>query len=290
MGSVAFRIGPDGKKLFCTAGHLQPEDYASELYCGGWSDEEMKICGAPVGVVEESERMNEHFRRCRGVRPHIKGCPFDEKRKKITVEMLDRGGKGKTTEDIFNRITKDKKKREKPPKGGSYPPEGEIEPYPTVEECEEDERDIRTKKRPPQTVQELVMVLKSLNTTDYYADKRVIDQILDERTIATYRRMPIPEGKPFVITARKTLPNMYVQNRKNNQWVLVDYWTKKPNAYAPLVFVLTVTAAAKKKLYNLCLQEPAARVLIYAKFKRHPELKNTYVSDLVKAHMITVDT
>lgn len=287
MGSVAFRIGPDGKKIFCMAGHLQQEDCTSELYCGGWSDDEMKICGAPVGVVEKSERMNEHFRRSRGARPHIKGCPFDEKRKMITVEMLDRGGRGKTTEDIFNRITKDKKKREKPPKGGSHPPEGGIEPYPPVEECEEDEREIRTKKRHPQTVQELVMVLKSLNTTDYYADKRVFDQILDERTIAAYRGYSLPIGKPFIITTRKTSPYSYFL--ENNQWALVDYWSKSPNAKEPFVFIFTVTPGAKKKLYNLCQMDPAVKILVYAKFKRHPTLKNAYISELVKAQMITVD-
>ena len=284
MGCVAFRIGPDGQKTFCTAGHLQPEDYASKLYCGGWSDEEMRICGIPVGVIEESERMNEHFRRCRGVRPHIKGCPFDEKRKKITVEMLDRSGKGKTSEDIFHRLNKDKKKKPRPPKGSGHPHEGDIEPDTTEEEYEEDEREIRCKERPPQNVQELIMVLRSLKTSDYYADKLVFDQILDERTIEAYRGYSLPTGMPFIISARKTSPYLY--SLENNQWVLVDYWSKGPNAYEPFVFILTVTPGAKQKLYKLCQHDPAVKIQVYVKLKKHPTLPNTYISELVKAHMI----
>ena len=283
MADTAIMIDKEGIRTTVRAVCLKPEDYENDFVCAGIS-EEGSACEIPMSIISETERRKRHFgARCR---THINGCPFDEKRRKITVEMLDRSGKGKTTEDIFSRLNKDKPKKSRPPKGGSHPPEGEIEPDTTEEEYEEEEREIRSKERPPQTVQELVMILQSLDTKDYYADKLVFDQILDERTVAAYRRIPIPEGTPFVITVRKTLPYPYVQNLENNQWVLIDYWTKSINSYAPLVFILTVTAAAKKKLYNLCQHDPAVKIQVYVKLKKHPTLPNTYISELVKAHMI----
>jgi len=286
MGAVAFVIEEDGTIRNIFAARMKLEDRGKEMFCAGRIEEDGTICGTQVSFVEPTERKRGYFGAFSKNHPHRKGCQFDEKRKEITVEMLDRSGKGKTTEDVFSRLNKDKPKKPRPPKGDSHPPEGEIEPDTTEEEYEEEGRKIRSKERPPQTVQELVMILQSLDTKDYYADKLVFDQILDERTVAAYRRMPIPEGTPFVITVRKTLPYPYVQNLENNQWVLVDYWTKSPNSYTPLVFILTVTAAAKKKLYNLCQRDPVVKIQVYVKLKKHPTLPNTYISELVKAHMI----
>lgn len=288
MGEVAFVIEEDGTIRNIFASRMKPEDRGKEMFCAGRIEEDGTICGTQVSFVEPTERKRGYFGAFSKNHPHRKGCQFDEKRKEITVEMLDRSGKGKTIEDIFNRLNKDKQKKPRPPKGGSHPPEGEIEPDTTEEEYEEEEREIRSKERPPQNVQELAMVLKSLNIHDYYADKFVFDQILDARTIEAYRGYSLPTGKPFIITARKTSPYSYFL--ENNQWALVDYWSKEPNAYEPFVFILTVTPGAKQKLYNLCKLDPAAKILVYSKFKKHPTLKRTYISDVVKAHMITVDT
>lgn len=281
MADTAIMIDKEGIRTTVRAVCLKPEDYENNFVCAGIS-EEGAACEIPMSIISETERRKRHFgARCR---THINGCPFDEKRKKITVEMLDRSGKGKTTEDIFNRLNKDKQKKPRPPKGGSHPPEGEIEPDTPEEEYEEEEREIRSKERPPQTVQELVMILQSLDTKDHYAGSLVFDQILDARTIKAYRGYSLPTGKPFVITARKTSPYSYFLD--NNQWALVDYWSKGPNAYEPFVFILTVTPGAKQKLYNLCQHDPAVKIQVYVKLKKHPTLPNTYISELVKAHMI----
>lgn len=281
MADTAIMIDKEGIRTTVRAVCLKREDYENDFVCAGISDEG-SACEIPMSIISETERRKRHFgARCR---THINGCPFDEKRKKITVEMLDRSGKGKTTQDIFNRLNKDKKERRKPSRGGEHPPEGEIEPDMTEEEYEEEEREIQSKERPPQTVQELVMILQSLDTKDYYADKLVFDQILDARTIEAYRGYSLPTGKPFIITARKTSPYSYFLD--NNQWALVDYWSKGPNAYEPFVFILTVTPGAKQKLYNLCQQDPTVKIQVYVILKKHPTLPNTYISELVKAHMI----
>lgn len=283
MGSDAIMIDKNGKRTPVTGGCLRTEDYDNDFICAGITEEGI-LCGVPVSVVRAAERRKEHFRAYSEAHPHIKGCPFCEKRKKITIEMLDRSGKGKTTQDVFARLNKEKMKRRKSPKGGKIDPEEPSEINTEDEDYTENEREIRTKERLPQTLSEHVMLLQSLDTKDVYADSLVFDQILDERTIDAYRRMPIPVGKPFVITARKTLPYKYMKNLENNQWVLIDYWAK--DTYSPLVFVLTVTPGAKQKLYNLCQLDPAAKIHVYAIFKKHPTLPFTYLSELVRAQMI----
>lgn len=55
-------------------------------------------------------------------------------------------------------------------------------------------------------------------------------------------------------------------------------------------FLLNLDDAAREKLRNLCKREPAVKIMVYGVFRRDPQSSGRYISELIKAHMIDVDT
>lgn len=134
-------------------------------------------------------------------------------------------------------------------------------------------------------------MLKLLKTTDSYADKLVFDQILDERTRDSYKRFKrIPVGVPFIVTMSKCYKLYKRENVGRNQCLLKDYWTEEERIQEGFTFFLNLDDMAREKLRNLCKREPAAKIMVYAVFRRDPQCSGRYISELVKAHMIDVDT
>ena len=230
---------------------------------------------------------------------HKEGCPNAREGKKTIVHKLDQSGENITTQQLFDKMNRDKyikPKKEAEPETEETPSEeveidenaGPKNGFPDVHiSIDEDDyiKEIETKKRHPRTVAEYIELLTILSPQAKYADQLVYDQILDERTIDGHKRFrKIPAERPFIITACKAIPRDYGISLNNNQWLLRDFRDSGSKAF---LFILNVDAEAKEKLWNLCDIKPAVRICVWSIFHKHPTLPRTFVSDLVKAHMIT---
>lgn len=288
MSKEAIMIDQQNNRVLVNIDTLSPAEYENRFICPGILDDGT-TCGILTRPAEGVVVRGAYFYPARRDQPHRPGCPCARARKTTIVESLDRRGAGKTNWELFESLNREKSihsKKEKS-KTQKFEADPNYDSYSEHTEMGNDCKDIQTKKRMPRKTEEYARLLMTLSIHDNYMDGKVFDFLLDERTIESYRRMGIPCGKPFLAMCRRTLPYKHEISIENNQWVLVDYWAIGKNARYPIVFVLNVDSEAKSKLLNLCRIEPSVKIAVYAVFQKHPTLQRAYISEPIKAQMIT---
>ena len=298
MARDAIWIDETGNAKLVYAKELTDADIGKRYLCSGTADDGC-LCGIRMSLSRESELACRRFYPETRDQRHKEGCPNAREGKKTIVHKLDQSGENITTQQLFDKMNRDKyikPKKEAEPETEETPSEeveidesaGPKNGFPDVHiSIDEDDyiKEIETKKRHPRTVAEYIELLTILPPQVKYADRLVYDQILDERTIDGYKRFGrIPTERPFVINASKAVPRDYGIGLNNNQWLLRDFRDWGSNAF---LFVLNLDAKAKEKLRNLCEIKPAVKIGVWAIFHAHPTRPMTFESELIKEHMIT---
>lgn len=282
MAKDAIIVYPNGDRKPILAIDLTEEEREYDFLCRGVT-EDGEPCGCPVRPSSSNAR-NPYFYESDKRNGHKPGCSNSRKRTTIDIETLDRTGENTTIKHLFDKNNCDKPQRSKKNKTVKADNFYGIEYENIEEDSDENEKEIRSKKRNPRNFREILALFASLNTNDKYAGQYVFDYILDERTVAAYRRMAsIPQNTPFIITAKKAVPAHHNIRLNNSQWLLMDYWGGRDNAF---LFILNVTPTAKEKLLKFCEITPPAKIQVWGEFHRHPTRAKVYISELVRPEMI----
>ena len=294
MATQAIMIGTNGERRLVYAKDLPAEARKHRFICAGITPQG-DLCGCPVKPSQPTPLRGPYFYESDSNARHRLGCSNCKKRKTTDVERLDQSGVGITIEDLFERLNREtitisKPEKEDPLRGEEGDDVGDntidisAEDNGDAENQKDDEKEIWIKPRHPRTFIEYKDLLTRLSEKDIYASRLVYDQILDERTVAGYRRLGfIPTGRPFVITARKTHPREYGIQLANDQWLLKDFWGRGGNEF---LFILNVSEEAKQLLWNLSNISSTVKIVIWGVFCKCAIRHKTYMSDLLKPDMI----
>ena len=294
MATQAIMIGTNGERRLVYAKDLTAENRKNSFFCTGITPQG-ELCGCPVKPSQPTPLHGSYFYASDSNARHKPGCSNCKKRKTTDVERLDQSGVGITIEALFERLNRETITVSEPEKGdppmgrdgddvGDHTIDISAEDNGEAENQKDDEKEIRIKPRHPRAFIEYKDLLTRLSEKDTYANRLVYDQILDERTVAGYRRFGvIPTGRPFIITARKTIPREYGIQLTNGQWLLKDFWGRGGNEF---LFIVNVNEEAKQLLWNLSNITPAVKIVIWAVFHRCPTRPKTYISERVKPDMI----
>ena len=300
MAKQAYMVGENGEWKLVYCRELTEEERNGTFCCCGCTPNG-ETCGIPVEASEGSDVKESYFYQRFRNQPHKPGCSNNRANPKSVVEKLDQRGEGLTTQQLHEKLNRDKVTRKKKRKPDAPDDGDEDNQEQGVENPDEDngvgvkdereEKEIQQRNRTPRNLTELIALLKHLKKNDMYADKMVFDQILDERTKDSYKRFRrIPDGVPFIITASKVYGLYKHEYLSNNQCLLKDYWTMEEEIEKGFTFLLNLDDAAREKLRNLCKREPPVKIMVYSVFHRDPQSSGRYISELIKAHMIDVDT
>lgn len=301
MAKQAYMLDENGELKLMHSSKLTEAERKNSFYCCGCTPNG-ETCGTPMQASEETDAKQSYFYQRFRDKPHKPGCSNNRANPKSVVEKLDQRGEGLTTQQLHEKLNRDKvprKKKRKPDvpddvdednneeRGAENPDEDNG----VGVKDEREEKEIQQRNRTPRNLTELIALLKYLKKNDMYADKLVFDQILDERTKDSYKRFKhIPVGVPFIITASKVYGLYKREYIGNNQCLLKDYWTMEEEIERGFTFLLNLDDTAREKLRNLCRREPAVKIMVYGVFHRDPQRSGRYISELIKAHMIDVDT
>lgn len=270
---------PSGEWVVRTSEDISEEELEYPMRCCG-KNKEGNLCHAPM-VPVRLKKPYPHitFRQKNGEKVHILGCEFDEQREKQIVSHLDRRATGFEPEDIWKLMgekrTKENGKGKKivgpaGPDGGGEEPGG-AEPNP---------RDIQRKSTLPKSPESLAEILLELPIDEVYANARVGDLILDQRTVVRFRCEGIPEDAYVLALAKRLAQSNRTFVTNKYEFVLVDCMydaAKEPDPHACIQFRLNLFGEARDDMFKfLKLKGDNTYIVIYSRWEKDPDNANTY--------------
>jgi len=272
---------PTGEWVFRRSATIKEEELEYPMRCC-WQNKDGKPCHAPMIPERRTKPLPcINFRQKNGEKVHILGCACDERREKETVNHVDRRAKNHKTEDLWKAMMKDKnrkvtKKKSTGPIAGS---DGSDE---DPDSTEPRERPIQRKATLPKSPESLADVLLNLPIEAEYANTRVSDLIIDQRTVDLFRERGIKKDSYVLVLAKRLAPVNRNFEANKNEIVLVDCNYDASKRAAPdgcLQFRLSLSGETKEHMYKyLKLKGENTYIVIFARWQKDPDNEGVYIA------------
>lgn len=266
---------PDGRWEIKISEDISEEELNYPMRCC-WKNRKGQYCHAPM--VSEC-RMNQiHFRLKNGEKVHILGCIYDERRKKETATHLDRRALNRKPVDLWDAMKTNKNKKGK--KKGGGPIEGPDDGGENVGGTEPEQRPIQRRETLPKSPETLVGILLDLPIDAEFANTRVGNIIVDQRTVDRFRREAIPEDAYVLVLAKRLATSNRTFVADKYEIVLVDCMydaAKEAKPHDCIQFRLNLFGEARDNMFKyLKLKGDNTYIVIFSRWKRDPDNENTY--------------
>ena len=266
---------PDGRWEIKISEEILEKELKYPMRCC-WKNKKGQYCRAPM--VSECHTNQIRFRQKNGEKVHILGCIYDERRKKETVTHLDRRALNRKPEDLWKAMEKNKKNKGKGKgRGGPLqgPEDGEehggAEPNP---------RPIQRRETLPKSPELLAEVLMDLPIDAEFANTRVGNLIVDQRTVERFRREGISEDAYVLVLAKRLAQSNRTFVANKYEFVLVDCMydaAKEAKPHDCIQFRLNLFGEARDNMFKyLKLKGDNTYIVIFSRWKRDPDNENTY--------------